>query len=296
MSIINSANPGSQINLLCLIYRVIHRNSGKLTIDDIMEQCRPDNLPTVKDHEKRFGGNLRFWMQETHQLWTVDMQARLVLARESELATPEDIAAATCEVLHAELYDDIFKSKNHDIYPLFRCLGAILATDQYTVGSDKTLNHQELEDLFSRYRLKYPPNDSEKKYVLAYGHFLGYLEVAPGGNYVVDVTRAVRRIITELFGSDDRLNIEAFLKKLGTRLPMLDGGAYRQQIEEKMKNKLQGNDINRDISAALSLALERLRLGGVIATDAKADDPDAFFLQLGQDRKAVSQVELVRQG
>ena len=116
----------------------------------MLKLCRPDNLPTKDDHKKRLGDNLRFWMNESHQVWTIDPQDKIVLSTESKSATPEDIAAAASDALHAEVYDDIYASKNHDTYPLFRCLGAILAVDQYTIGLDKTLSNKELEDLFSR--------------------------------------------------------------------------------------------------------------------------------------------------
>ncbi len=40
-------------------------------------------------------------------------------------------------------------------------------------------------------RANFPPNDSEKKYVLEYGHFLGYLEPVSTSDYVVDVLENV---------------------------------------------------------------------------------------------------------
>ena len=51
MAIINNAHSGSDINLLCLLYRVIFRNDGKLTKDDIQGLCAPASLPTKADQQ-----------------------------------------------------------------------------------------------------------------------------------------------------------------------------------------------------------------------------------------------------
>lgn len=292
MSIINSANPGSQINLLCMIYRVIHRSNGKFSAEEISELCRPAHLPTKEDHKKRFAENLRFWGQQTHQLWDVDEKSRLVLLNGAASATPEDIAAATSDALHKEIHDDLFKTKNHDTTPLFRCLGTILVADAYTFDSGVTLTNAELDQLFTQLGVKYPPNDSEKKYVLAYGHFLGYLEPAGSDGYVVDVTRAVRREIREVMGKDKTLSSSIFLDKLAAKLPLLDGGNYQEQVRAKARNRAHIDREERAFSRALSLALDRLRLSGLIMLEHQADDPNAYVLQTADRRELVSQIEL----
>ena len=293
MSIINSANPGSQINLLCMIFRVIHRSSGKLSFDEVHEICRPETLPTKPDHQKRLSDNLRFWMQEPHQLWREDDNSKLVLSRQVDEASPEKIASATSDALHSEVYADLFESRNHDVIPLFRCLGAILVADRYTIESGDSLNNAELDELFARLGLEYPPNDSEKRYVLAYGHFLGYLEPIDGGNYVVDVTRALRRVVIGMLEKDSGVDISEFIDRLGSKLPMLDGGAYQEQIRGQLREPTAFVRDSRTISRALSLALERLRVSGLIRLDHKADDPNTLYIQLAEQRRPVSRVELL---
>lgn len=293
MSIINSANPGSQINLLCMTYRVIYRSKGTLSTEELLELCRPRNLPTKNDHIKRFSDNLRFWMQESHQLWREDENSKIVLSGTVGGISPEDIASATSDAIHSETYTGLYESKNHDVIPLFRCLGAILITDQYTIDSGAALNNSELDKLFSRLGLDYPPNDSEKKYVLAYGHFLGYLEPIAGGDYVVDVTRAVRREIFDVIGNRGAVDATEFVARLGSRLPLLDGGSYQEQVRRQLRDAAEFDRENRSLSRALSLALERLRVSGCIALEQKADDPNVFLMQLGDQLRSVSRIEVL---
>lgn len=293
MSIINSANPGSQINLLCLMYRVIHRNNGTMTVEDLQKLCRPEYLPTKPDHQKRFGENLRFWMDESHQLWQKNEDSKLELIQSGPSATPEDISTATWGALLRQRYEDLFNPKNHDVTPLFRSLGAILASDQFTITSDKTLDNAAIDDLFGRHLPEYTPNTSEKRYLLAYGHFLGILETAPGGKYVVDITRAVRRVIHDVFDTQRSLRCEEFLNRLSHHVPLVDGGAYRRQVEAEMVGVETRSEAGRSISGTLTLALERLRYAGLLSFDIDADDPTSYRLTLPGEHRAISTISLL---
>ena len=86
MAIINNAHAGSEVGLLCLIYRVMFRNNQKLSVEDLGDLCRPDNLPINKNQKKKFPENLRFWMADEHRLWREDDNSKLVL-KESLLRT-----------------------------------------------------------------------------------------------------------------------------------------------------------------------------------------------------------------
>lgn len=60
MAIINNASPGSQLNLLCLIYRVLNRNPNKFSLEELYGLCRPEELLWKEDHKKRFRENFNF--------------------------------------------------------------------------------------------------------------------------------------------------------------------------------------------------------------------------------------------
>ena len=108
MSIINNANPGSQIPLICMIYRVLSRNNGQLTVNEITELCRPTNLGVNKNQRDKFGMELEFWMREEHQLWYLDSDERLCLVNSQAQLTPSSIAVMINTVLYTPKIKNLF--------------------------------------------------------------------------------------------------------------------------------------------------------------------------------------------
>jgi hypothetical protein len=108
----------------------------------------------------------------------------------------------------------------------------------------------------------------------------------------VDVTRAVRRIIDDVFGDQSRLACKEFLSRLGHHIPLLDGGEYRHQIEAKMTKGNEEREPEHSISGVLSLALERLRYAGQLHFELFADDPDSYRLTIPGERRAISSISL----
>jgi hypothetical protein len=88
------------------------------------------------------------------------------------------------------------------------------------------------------------------------------------------------------------LSSSVFVDKLAAKLPLLDGGNYQEQIRAKVRNRAHLDREERAFSRALSLALDRLRLSGLIMLEHQADDPNAYVLQTAERRELVSQIEL----
>ena len=290
MALINNAHAGSQINLLCMIYRVIARNSGKYSVDEISRTCAPGNLAALPDHIKRFPENLRFWMHEAHQLWKDNESNKLELTRVASGDSPQAIAAVVNDALFAQKIDDIFGGDANDTEGLFRSLGCLLASDRFVLDSEQTITKASLEQFFVDCLPGHIPNDSEKVVVSRYGHFLGFLEVATTGEYLVDPTRAVREVLGRVFCDKNRLSVNEFLSRLSGALPLLDRGNYREQVENKMIGPVSSDKGTRLISKSLSLALERLTFSGVLNVEGDSDDPDACELQIRGTKKACSTV------
>ena len=127
--IINNAGPGSQINLLCMIYRIIFRNNGKFSIDEITDLCRPKNLLNRDGHERRFPENLSFWMKPEHQLWyeSSDKKLTLSLLTQNSDALPSDIANVTNKALFTKIVDNIFDQETHDTKGFFLFLNRVFS-------------------------------------------------------------------------------------------------------------------------------------------------------------------------
>lgn len=277
MSIINNANPGSQISLLCMIYRVISRNNGKLTVDDITMLCRPDNLSTNDNQRKKFKEELDFWMEDGHQLWRKNSDDRLCIAHVTDDSSLNSIAMLTNDALFVSRVGDLFGARTHDARDLFIYMSCILSDDRFLPNSPGVLDNSSLDNICQY--LPGPPNGNERRFLLNYGLFLGYLEAVSGGS-VVDPTRAVRGALPRIFDKKKTLTAKEFFFRLSTSIPLLDGGQYRQQVEEKMKSNGWINSISQNhISRSLSHALTRLQMSNVIELDGDDDDRAALYLQ-----------------
>ena len=297
MAIINNAQAGSQISLLCMIYRVISRNSGTLSVDDIQSLCAPPSLPALPDHKKRFPDNLRFWMKDSHQLWHEDKNAKLVLTRVATSEDPTAIAVVTNEALFANPAETIFGKKDkNDTEGLFRALGCVLAVDQFTIEGKRRLNRQNMQEFYAEQLRDFIPNDSEKIIIQRYGHFLGFFSMDASGEYVVDPTRALQGVLNAIFDGARELSVEQFLDRLAKQLPVLDRGSYRIEIEKRMVGPVSSDMAARKISASLSLAIERLKAAGILDYSPSSDDLKACVLQTRGASKRISRIQYLAGG
>lgn len=286
MALINNAAPGSQINLLCMIYRVLHRHPGTYTPEELEELCVPPTLPTKEDHLKRFPSNLKFWMHPSHCLWTLDDTGRLTLARKSHRADPPEIASAVHEAVFASPIDDVFASRTHDTEELMCALSALLATDEFVFSGPRRIDRKTMDEFFAANLPEFSPNNSERPTIMEYGSFLGYLEPDSEG-YVADPTRALRGFLERRFQRGSRVLASEFFKRVSEELPLLDGGRYRMQVESHLKCPTSADPVRRVVSASLSIAMERLVRANLLTFEGTSDDDSAWRLQLpGGDRYA----------
>ena len=291
MSIINSAHAGSQINLLCIIFRVVKRNSNKYNLDEIIELCRPDNLPQSDNAKNRFKSNLNFWIKEEHKLFHFDKNEKIELAIDlnDKSLLPDNIARIVHKVIYKEVLDDVF-SKNSDIKDLFIGLSAILASDEnntFLIGHNNFIENTVIDTFFSNYLPEENiPNNESKKGLVQYGHFLGYFECIDK-KYIADPTRAIRHFLPSIFHVDQSLSIKEFLASLAETIPVIDGGKYREQVISVMKKKSWESNGHDIVSSTLSLAIKRLELNGDIRLIEKADDRNSVRI----NNKSISVVQ-----
>lgn len=293
MAIINNANPGSQINLLCLIYRVIHRNNGKFSVDDITSLCRPKNLPNKEGHLKRFPENLTFWMKPEHQLWYEGADSKLILAEitDRDEPLPIDIAVATNKALFKTLVPNICDQGSHDTKIFFWSLSCIMACDRFVFPNDSKIEHAILDNLFAKFLPEHKaPNNSEKTTFLEYADFLGFFE-KQGNSYLVDPTRAILGELSNIF-YEKSLPVDDFINLLCEKLPVLDKGIYRKEVEDIMLDNGLNKMPNNYLSKSLSHALFRLRRMKKIRFMTVSDDANAVTLQLPDNKiQLISSIE-----
>ena len=151
MSIINNAYAGSQIPLTCMIYRVLSRNDGQLTVDEITALCAPANLTVNENQRKKFRAELNFWMKKEHQLWYQNSESKLCLVDSKVESTPSSIATIINSILYASPIKDLFDKKTeHVMRDLVIFLGCILSHDRYLPYSSKLIESISTNKIISQ--------------------------------------------------------------------------------------------------------------------------------------------------
>lgn len=299
MSLINNANPGSQINLMLIIYRVLNRAAAPMKKELLIGLCSPDTLSINDDQRKRLPGELRFWADPLHQLWTQDAEDTysLVHSFAGGDPTPSEISAVVRQLLMGIDMTTLFDP--HDdadgVAKLMTFLSCLLAAPDFSPLSGQELSKEKLAEL----QRKYLPTEShlsasnELSEVITYGHFLGFLEPGEKGGYIIDPTVAVFKVLKDEFEQGQDVGVRDCLTKLAEKLPILDGGNFREEVEEKMVERGFSPPSNNRLSTTMSHALYRLRIAGVIKLEELSDDPNQLIFDLPNGEKKFSRVRLL---
>lgn len=92
-----------------------------------------------------------------------------------------------------------------------------------------------------------------------------------GSSFLFDPTEAVRDELPHIMGKGKTMGAEALIEALGARLPVLDGGVYRKEVEANLRPDRWRGPEPGHLSMSLSMALRRLELDGTIKLDSLAD-------------------------
>ena len=288
MSIINNAHPGSLIRLVCLVDRVLNRRRKQkqksISRQELIETCRPENLPRSDGAKKRFAENLDFWLDQG--LWEGGEDS---IASKDSKATEQNLPFRVLKLCISQSADqDILGGKR--LEPLLRTISVLLAQDQLTFqgqqrGGQHLANPGDIaEAINSRSALSI--NESNEANTLKdWGIFLGFLEPFAGG-VIVDPTRAIESFLQEIFVKKNSLPIRDLIVALADRLPMLDGGAYRKIVEPLLEEKGWQRPLENRMSASLSHALLRMEKGLKFVLEQSSDDSRSMTLKTtdGGDR------------
>jgi hypothetical protein len=110
------------------------------------------------------------------------------------------------------------------------------------------------------------------------GFWARYTGFAGADRGCIDPTSAIRAELEVIFQGARVLPAGAFLRELSTRLPVLDSGSYRTQVEGALKPEVWRRPPEGQLSTSLSFALRRLQLERVIKLDVPADAGDTLTL------------------
>lgn len=174
---------------------------------------------------------------------------------------------------------------------LSRGMAWILAQDVYLLDSNtKGLLNLESKQLKDSAKQKIFQNERDLPALREWMLYLGFARESM--QWVVDPTEALREVLPEIFGSGRELTGPAFVERAASVLPVLDGGAYRTQVEEALKERSWPQPRVGCLSSSLSRAIQRLDREGVV-TLANRSDTEGVVTLTGTSKRTWREVSHV---
>lgn len=128
--------------------------------------------------------------------------------------------------------------------------------------------------------------------------FLGFGQTETGratGFFILDPTVAVRKAVQSILANSGETAIDDFLNELAELVPVVDRGAYRIEVESRLKSGRWKQPAVGELSTSLSRALLRLREAGEIRFMARSDAASQMKL-IGPEGRVVESVTHVLKG
>jgi hypothetical protein len=127
-------------------------------------------------------------------------------------------------------------------------------------------------------------------------HWLSYLGFGweYKGTVIVDPSVAIRETLPSIFAKNKTISADKFMAALSEKIPILDGGLYRTQVEQTLLDgqgpKAWRGQPSGQLSTSLSRGLLSLIKSGVLAEDNQSDASERVILtgRNGKDIRKIS--------
>ena len=157
-----------------------------------------------------------------------------------------------------------------------RGLAWMLAQDIYTFPLNSTSDEAERLENHQVTPGKYIVLNDVRWHGL--GFWARYTGFAAADRGYIDPTSAIRAELPTIFQGTQCLPAGAFLRELSSRIPVLDFGAYRTEVEGALNPAVWRRPPEGQLSTALSFALRRLQLDQTIGLNSAADAGESYAL------------------
>lgn len=215
-------------------------------------------------------------------------------ADEAERRLPTILRTVAMLAENNERFWERERSKSAD---LSRAISWMLAQDVYALdGNVKKLAVLEEAQIADSTKQTIGKNDTRWNGLKAWMMYLGFAR--DGMQWVVDPTHALRDALPDIFASRKELSAPAFVERAAAVLPVLDGGAYRVQVEAALRDTAWPRLRAGLASSSLSRALQRLDREGFITLSDRSDTEGVVSLtgSNGRTWRDVSHIGLVQAG
>lgn len=295
MTILNRTNDGL-FNVLIILVRAIIR-FGPQTREQLLLACggefftkKTNQLSQTLNRWTQLG---LFALQDGKVVVSPDHLFRLGSAvDEAEERLPGVVRSIALSEENNKRFWDNDGAKCAD---LSRGIAWMLAQDVYLLDSStKSLLSLEADQLKDSAKQKIFQNERDLPALAEWMHYLGFAR--DGMQWVVDPTDALREVLSEIFSSGSEMSGPEFVQRAAAILPVLDGGSYRLQVEDALKESIWQRPRPGLLSTSLSRAIQRLDREGTITLTNRSDSQGVVTLAGTSMRiwREVSHVALTR--
>lgn len=270
MSVLNQASDGLYTVLIVLVRAIVR--FGPRSREDLILACggAVDTVDTSQlTQTLNRWTELGLFGQEDGSV-TIAEPYRSGLGKsadEAEARLPRIVRTVVMLAENNERFWEREKSKSAD---LSRAVAWMFAQDVYTLdGNVKNLAVLEEAQIVDPAKQTIGKNDTRWNGLKAWMLYLGFAR--DGMQWVVDPTQALRDALPDIFGSSRELTGPAFVERAASVLPVLDGGAYRTQVEASLKERAWPRPRAGLLSSSLSRAVQRLDREGAITLANRSD-------------------------
>lgn len=284
MSILNMASDGLFSVLIILVRASIHL--GPKARDDLLAAC--GSAVDAIDAQK-LSQTLTRWSElglfETREgAVALREPYRTQLGQQPDRAEERLPKIARSIVLAEENNQLFWESEENKSADFSRGMSWILAQDVYTLD---TSSHQKIGALEGKQirdtAKRILQNDTRWNGLRTWMVYLGFAR--SGAHVTIDPTIALRDALPEIFGDEQTLPAKIFIERAALALPVLDGGAYRAQIEALLEDTNWTRPSEDAVSTSLSRALQRLDREGALLCEQRSDAPGGIVLTGANQRQ-----------
>lgn len=301
MAILNRASDGLPSVLVVLVRTL--RKMKAMDRDRLESLVAPPSLQQVSptfDNGKMVRQTLNRWAQIG---LFVEAEGRISLADGFQEGSTEGIANVRALgaqlrrlVLAPENNEDLVRTEPGKAADFTHALCWMLAQDPFhlTTGGYYDLVNRMESDQFPDEPWAFR-NDTRWAGFADWAPLLGFgwkAHVPKANTLITDPTEAVADALPTVFDTRDELPQADFFNTLADVLPVVDGGAYRIEVEARLVGNTWRPTREHEISPSLSLSLLRLQEAGVLELESRSDAPTRTLL--GQGFGEVRQVSHLR--
>lgn len=295
MSVLNQASDGL-FNVLIVLVRALVR-FGPKGREDLIRACGGAVEALDTSHLNR---TLNRWTElglfsEDKGVTIIAESYRAALSKNADDAEACLAKVVRTVVLLSANNTRFWESEEARSADLSRGVAWMLAQDVYTldVNTDR-LAELEARQVIDSARRKIAQNNTRWNGLKTWMVYLGFAR--DGMQWVVDPTEALRDGLTDIFGPNRELSGPAFLERAASVLPVLDGGAYRTQVEAALNESDWPRLRPGLVSSSLSRAIQRLDREGFITLSVRSDPEGVVTLTSSNARtwRNVSHIALIQ--